>query len=66
MNTRSLRKLNILKFPDNGYKKVKSFRGNNGVSEQLLDELLETTGTPAWKQLSPFLLKKLMWQSGSG
>ena len=59
MNTRSLRKLNILKFPDNGYKRVKSFRGNNGVSEQLLDELLENNRNSGLETIIPFPVEKI-------
>ncbi|MBW2501730.1 MAG: DUF2284 domain-containing protein [Deltaproteobacteria bacterium] len=49
----------ILEFPDNGHKKVNSFRSNKGISERLLQKLLENSRNCGLEGIIPFAVEKI-------
>ena len=48
-----------LRFPDNDYMQVKSFRSNNNISEQLLQKLLADNSNSGLERIIPFPVEKI-------
>ena len=59
MNALSMHQGKIIMFPDNGHKKSKSFRNNNGISDELLRKLLEKGRNRGLEKIIPFPVEKI-------
>jgi predicted metal-binding protein len=59
MNALSGHQGKIIMFPDDDHKKVKSFRNNNGISDELLRKLLKKSGNRGLEKIFPFPVEKI-------
>jgi 5-hydroxybenzimidazole methyltransferase len=59
MNALSMHQGKIIMFPDNDHKKSKSFRNNNGISDELLRKLLENGRNRGLEKIIPFPVEKI-------
>lgn len=59
MKNAVLQKGELLMFPDNGHKNVKSFRSCEGISEELLLDLIEKNKNCGIEKIIPFPIEKI-------
>jgi predicted metal-binding protein len=59
MNALSIQKGKIVVFPDNDHKKTKSFRSNEGISDQMLQNFIEEDKNCGLEKIIPFAVDKI-------
>jgi predicted metal-binding protein len=59
MNALSIQKGKIVVFPENGHKKTKSFRSIEGISEQMLQNLIAESRNSGLEKIIPFPVDKI-------
>jgi len=59
MNASILQRVELLMFPDNGHKNVKSFRCSTGISDELLQNLLKNGRNSGLEKIIPFPVEKI-------